>query len=353
MSDRHGNNKYSSHSSQQFLHPCIGAVPVSVDNGNETMKNNDGHSHQLQPFTIWTSSHTYSSGAAVQQQSNMPPPSYAIECCTGSDRCNDGPFPTFPIIPGQSENDEDGLLVSGSALLLIVIIVVTIVIVSVILFINSKSKRKNRGSKTRKRRSRRHCDTEDGYSDDSGSKKRPRHLSFSSSSSLSSVTSSSCCEVKYDRRRRSRRKHNTGALAMVDLLKGVVTNNTNTNNEETYGEDGLKLSSTVLAESTIDNDFLPPPYKKNNHEQQDWTSGSGYGMPVLVQRTLAKQIQLRQLVGKGRYGEVWRATYWNGGHEHVAVKIFLSKDEPSWKRETEIYRFVNSFHKCNFFFLLI
>lgn len=95
---------------------------------------------------------------------------------------------------------------------------------------------------------------------------------------------------------------------------------------------------------TIGDNILPPPYKRQNDDHQksflenDCTSGSGYGMPVLVQRTLAKQIQFRQLVGKGRYGQVWRATYWNGGHEHVAVKIFLSKDEQSWKRETEIYR---------------
>lgn len=65
------------------------------------------------------------------------------------------------------------------------------------------------------------------------------------------------------------------------------------------------------------------------------TSGSGYGLPLLMQRSLAKQISLVELIGKGKYGEVWRGT-WNG--ENVAVKIFLSKDEASWARETEIYR---------------
>ncbi|XP_013785792.2 LOW QUALITY PROTEIN: activin receptor type-1-like, partial [Limulus polyphemus] len=39
-------------------------------------------------------------------------------------------------------------------------------------------------------------------------------------------------------------------------------------------------------------------------------------------------------LGKGRYGEVWRGI-WHG--ESVAVKIFFSKDEASWTRETEIY----------------
>merc|ERR1719187_238840 len=64
------------------------------------------------------------------------------------------------------------------------------------------------------------------------------------------------------------------------------------------------------------------------------TSGSGSGLPFLVQRTLAKQIALRECIGKGRYGEVWRGI-WNG--ESIAVKIFFSRDEASWLRETEIY----------------
>lgn len=64
------------------------------------------------------------------------------------------------------------------------------------------------------------------------------------------------------------------------------------------------------------------------------TSGSGSGLPLLIQRTLAKQISLAECIGKGRYGEVWRGV-WHG--ENVAVKIFFSRDEASWSRETEIY----------------
>ncbi|KFP44129.1 Serine/threonine-protein kinase receptor R3, partial [Chlamydotis macqueenii] len=37
------------------------------------------------------------------------------------------------------------------------------------------------------------------------------------------------------------------------------------------------------------------------------------------------------------YGEVWRGV-WHG--ENVAVKIFSSRDEQSWFRETEIYNTV-------------
>lgn len=66
------------------------------------------------------------------------------------------------------------------------------------------------------------------------------------------------------------------------------------------------------------------------------TSGSGSGLPLLIQRTLAKQISLAECIGKGRYGEVWRGI-WHG--ENVAVKIFFSRDEASWNRETEIYRY--------------
>ncbi|KAJ8710396.1 hypothetical protein PYW07_009762 [Mythimna separata] len=64
------------------------------------------------------------------------------------------------------------------------------------------------------------------------------------------------------------------------------------------------------------------------------TSGSGSGLPLMVQRTLAKQVTLTDCVGKGRYGEVWRGSWYA---DSVAVKIFFSRDEASWRRETEIY----------------
>ncbi|XP_026530367.1 activin receptor type-1-like [Notechis scutatus] len=67
------------------------------------------------------------------------------------------------------------------------------------------------------------------------------------------------------------------------------------------------------------------------------TSGSGSGLPFLVQRTVARQITLLECVGKGRYGEVWRGQ-WQG--ESIAVKIFSSRDEKSWFRETELYNTV-------------
>lgn len=70
----------------------------------------------------------------------------------------------------------------------------------------------------------------------------------------------------------------------------------------------------------------------------DWmnsaTSGSGSGLPFLIQRTMARQIDLICLIGKGRYGEVWKGNFKG---ETVAVKKFASRDEQSWARETEVY----------------
>ena len=61
------------------------------------------------------------------------------------------------------------------------------------------------------------------------------------------------------------------------------------------------------------------------------------GLPLLIQRTIARQITLQEIIGKGRFGEVWRGK-WRG--ESVAVKIFSSREERSWFRETEIYQTV-------------
>lgn len=71
------------------------------------------------------------------------------------------------------------------------------------------------------------------------------------------------------------------------------------------------------------------------HELLEQSSGSGAGLPLLVQRTIAKQVSMSSKIGQGRYGEVWLAK-WRG--ERVAVKIFFTTEEASWFRETEIYQ---------------
>ncbi|KAL5286996.1 ACVR1C family protein [Megaselia abdita] len=73
------------------------------------------------------------------------------------------------------------------------------------------------------------------------------------------------------------------------------------------------------------------------------TSGSGSaGPPLLVQRSIARQVQLDQCIGKGRFGEVYKGR-WRG--ENVAVKIFSSREECSWFREAEIYQTVMLRHE--------
>lgn len=74
----------------------------------------------------------------------------------------------------------------------------------------------------------------------------------------------------------------------------------------------------------------------------DQSSGSGSGLPLLVQRTIAKQIQMVDSIGKGRYGEVWLAKWRD---EKVAVKVFFTTEEASWFRETEIYQTVLMRHE--------
>ncbi|XP_061547683.1 activin receptor type-1C isoform X1 [Phycodurus eques] len=89
-------------------------------------------------------------------------------------------------------------------------------------------------------------------------------------------------------------------------------------------------------EEALDDHMLMSPDKCLKDLIYDMsTSGSGSGLPLLVQRTIARTIVLQESIGKGRFGEVWRGK-WRG--EDVAVKIFSTRDERSWFRETEIYQ---------------
>jgi len=102
----------------------------------------------------------------------------------------------------------------------------------------------------------------------------------------------------------------------------------------------IDLSSTKSANST---GFLDDSQTTTIKEMLEMTcSGSGSGLPLLVQRSIARQVSLLELVGKGRYGEVWRGQ-WRG--ENVAVKIFSTRDEKSWFRESEIYQTVMLRHE--------
>ena len=66
------------------------------------------------------------------------------------------------------------------------------------------------------------------------------------------------------------------------------------------------------------------------------TSGSGKGYANLEERKISKDVKNigDRPIGKGRYGEVWKAT-WKG--RQVAVKVFPSTDCDSHTREKNIY----------------
>lgn len=88
--------------------------------------------------------------------------------------------------------------------------------------------------------------------------------------------------------------------------------------------------------------FIPAGESLKDLIDQSQSSGSGSGLPLLVQRTIAKQIQMVRQIGKGRYGEVWLGK-WRG--EKVAVKVFFTTEEASWFRETEVYQTVLMRHE--------
>uniref|UniRef100_A0A9J8AD22 TGF-beta receptor type-1 n=1 Tax=Cyprinus carpio carpio TaxID=630221 RepID=A0A9J8AD22_CYPCA len=93
---------------------------------------------------------------------------------------------------------------------------------------------------------------------------------------------------------------------------------------------------------TMDHPFLADGTTLKDLIYDMTTSGSGSGLPLLVQRTIARTIILQESIGKGRFGEVWRGR-WSG--EEVAVKIFSSREERSWFREAEIYQTVMLRHE--------
>merc|ERR1712168_1360879 len=57
------------------------------------------------------------------------------------------------------------------------------------------------------------------------------------------------------------------------------------------------------------------------------SSGTGAGIPVLTQRTIAREITLYHEIGHGRFGTVFKGRW---KQQHVAVKIVSARDELSW-----------------------
>uniref|UniRef100_A0A0K0DQ29 receptor protein serine/threonine kinase n=1 Tax=Angiostrongylus cantonensis TaxID=6313 RepID=A0A0K0DQ29_ANGCA len=77
--------------------------------------------------------------------------------------------------------------------------------------------------------------------------------------------------------------------------------------------------------------ITPPPYRQL---PRDCRSGSGSGTAAMVQRTVANDLVIEKIIGKGRYGEV-RIAKFRGSL--VAVKTFYTTEEDSWNNEREVY----------------
>ncbi|KAL6086568.1 hypothetical protein STEG23_032576 [Scotinomys teguina] len=56
------------------------------------------------------------------------------------------------------------------------------------------------------------------------------------------------------------------------------------------------------------------------------------GSLLLVQRTVTRTIMLQETIGKGQFGKVCQGKWWGG---EIAVKIFSSREEHLWFRETD------------------
>uniref|UniRef100_A0A3B4Z9G8 receptor protein serine/threonine kinase n=1 Tax=Stegastes partitus TaxID=144197 RepID=A0A3B4Z9G8_9TELE len=105
----------------------------------------------------------------------------------------------------------------------------------------------------------------------------------------------------------------------------------------------FKVVHMVIIECVhVDWDNLCAPLFSIHWDAKEWFKRRNEGLPLLVQRTIARTIVLQETIGKGRFGEVWRGK-WRG--EDVAVKIFSSRDERSWFREAEIYQTIMLRHE--------
>lgn len=66
------------------------------------------------------------------------------------------------------------------------------------------------------------------------------------------------------------------------------------------------------------------------------------GAPLITPSTFAKQVTLEKRIGVGGYGTVYRGI-WH--QDTIAIKIFLSSEEPSWSREVYIYKTIGLNHE--------
>lgn len=111
-------------------------------------------------------------------------------------------------------------------------------------------------------------------------------------------------------------------------LDSLISSNQMANNAFSNPNVTIMMSNTPYSiNSTSSN---------NNFNGFEWSgSGSGAGVPQLLQRTIARQIKLiYPCIGKGRFGEVYKGIWRD---EFIAVKTFNSAEEKSWENECSIY----------------
>lgn len=107
----------------------------------------------------------------------------------------------------------------------------------------------------------------------------------------------------------------------------------------TSGSDSYTTTSGSTSSSNCQNQNIYSMQSTSNATNSngfEWSgSGSGAGVPQLLQRTIARQIKLiYPCIGKGRFGEVYKGMWRD---EFIAVKTFNSADEKSWENECSIY----------------
>uniref|UniRef100_A0A1I8BSL0 receptor protein serine/threonine kinase n=1 Tax=Meloidogyne hapla TaxID=6305 RepID=A0A1I8BSL0_MELHA len=95
-----------------------------------------------------------------------------------------------------------------------------------------------------------------------------------------------------------------------------------------------QLNSKINKKLKDEEEIINLSKNKENSQSFFEDSGSGAGRIILNKRRIALDLQMQEIFSKGRYGELCKAIYRGS---FVAVKIFNSTEEESWRNERDIY----------------
>lgn len=102
-------------------------------------------------------------------------------------------------------------------------------------------------------------------------------------------------------------------------------------------------TSSLMSEKTQQTTLsIKSPNSLPKSSENSITSGSGSGVPRLIQRTLSREIELMNCIGRGRFGRVWHGVK---HYQNYAVKIYSSRHELTWKHEIDIHENINLRHE--------